>query len=42
MLREIAESIISGRRPDEEMARLYNISKLTLAGIVVQHQSGHI
>ncbi|MFL5336534.1 MAG: recombinase family protein [Geminicoccaceae bacterium] len=36
--REIAESVISGRKPGAEMARLYNISQPTVSRIVAQHR----
>lgn len=38
--REIAESVISGRRSGAEMARLYSISQPTVSRIVAQHRSG--
>ena len=36
--REIAESVISGRKTGAEMARLYNISQPTVSRIVAQHR----
>jgi DNA invertase Pin-like site-specific DNA recombinase len=36
--REIAESVITGRKSGAEMARLYNISQPTVSWIVVQHR----
>ncbi len=36
--REIAESVITGRKSGAEMARLYNISPPTLSRIVAQHR----
>ena len=36
--REIAESVITGRKSGADMARLYNISQPTVSRIVVQHQ----
>ena len=38
--REIAESVISGRKSGAEMARLYSISQPTVSRIVAQHRSG--
>ena len=38
--REIAESVISGRKSGAEMARLYNIGQPTVSRIVAQHRSG--
>jgi DNA invertase Pin-like site-specific DNA recombinase len=38
--REIAESVISGRKTGTEMARLYNISPPTVSRIVAAHRSG--
>jgi DNA invertase Pin-like site-specific DNA recombinase len=38
--REIAESVISGRRTGAEMARLYNISPPTVSCIVAAHRTG--
>jgi DNA invertase Pin-like site-specific DNA recombinase len=37
--REIAESVVSGRKSGAEMARLYNISQPTVSRIVAQHLS---
>jgi DNA invertase Pin-like site-specific DNA recombinase len=37
--REIAESVISGRKTGVEMARLYNISAPTVSCIVAQHRT---
>ena len=37
--REIAESVVSGRKSGAEMARLYNISQPTVSRIVAQHRS---
>ena len=36
--REIAESVITGRKTGAEMARLYNISQPTVSRIVAQHR----
>lgn len=36
--REIAESVLSGRKSGAEMARLYNISQPTVSRIVAQHR----
>jgi DNA invertase Pin-like site-specific DNA recombinase len=36
--REIAESIITGRKSGAEMARLYNVSQPTVSRIVAQHR----
>ena len=36
--REIAESVITGRKSGAEMARLYNISQPTVSWIVAQHR----
>ena len=36
--REIAESVIAGRKSGAEMARLYNISQPTVSRIVAQHR----
>ena len=36
--REIAESVITGRKSGTEMARLYNISQPTVSRIVAQHR----
>lgn len=38
--REIAESVISGRKTGAEMARLYNISPATASRIVAAHRTG--
>ncbi len=38
--REIAESVISGRKSGAEMARLYSISQPTVSRIVAQHRTG--
>ena len=38
--REIAESVISGRKTGAEMARLYNISAPTVSRIVAAHRAG--
>ena len=38
--REIAESVISGRKTGAEMARLYNISAPTVSRIVASHRTG--
>ena len=38
--REIAESVISGRKTGAEMARLYNISAPTVSRIVAAHRTG--
>jgi DNA invertase Pin-like site-specific DNA recombinase len=35
--REIAESVVSGRKSGAEMARLYNISQPTISRIVAEH-----
>jgi DNA invertase Pin-like site-specific DNA recombinase len=37
--KEIAESVISGRKSGAEMARLYNISAPTVSWIVAQHRT---
>ena len=37
--REIAESVISGRKTGAEMARLYNVSAPTVSRIVAQHRA---
>jgi DNA invertase Pin-like site-specific DNA recombinase len=37
--REIAESVISGRKTGAEMARLYNVSAPTVSRIVAQHRT---
>ena len=36
--REIAESVISGRKSGADMARLYNVSQPTVSRIVAQHR----
>jgi len=36
--REIAESVISGRKTGAEMARPYNVSQLTVSRIVAAHR----
>ena len=38
--REIAESVISGRKTGAEMARLYNVSPPTVSRIVAAHRAG--
>jgi len=38
--REIAESVVSGRKTGAEMARLYNISAPTVSRIVSAHRTG--
>src|SRR3984957_18310477 len=38
--REIAESVITGRKTGAEMARLYNVSAPTVSRIVAQHRTG--
>ena len=38
--REIAESVISGRKTGAEMARLYNVSAPTVSRIVSTHRTG--
>jgi DNA invertase Pin-like site-specific DNA recombinase len=38
--REIAESVISGRKTGAEMARLYNVSAPTVSRIVSAHRTG--
>jgi DNA invertase Pin-like site-specific DNA recombinase len=38
--REIAESVISGRKSGAEMARLYGVSQPTVSRIVAQHRIG--
>ena len=38
--REIAESVISGRKTGAEMARLYNVSPPTVSRIVAAHRTG--
>jgi DNA invertase Pin-like site-specific DNA recombinase len=37
--REIAESVIAGRKSGAEMARLYNVSAPTVSRIVAQHRT---
>ena len=37
--REIAESVITGRKFGAEMARLYNISQPTVSRIVAEHRA---
>ena len=37
--REIAESVITGRKSGEEMARLYNVSQPTVSRIVAAHRT---
>ena len=37
--REIAESVITGRKSGAEMARLYNVSQPTVSRIVAQHRT---
>lgn len=37
--REIAESVITGRKSGAEMARLYNVSQPTVSRIVAQHRA---
>ena len=39
--REIAESVVSGRKSGAEMARLYNISEPTVSRIVAHHRTEH-
>jgi hypothetical protein len=36
--REIAESVITGRKSGADMARLYNVSQPTVSRIVAQHR----
>ncbi|WP_165222074.1 recombinase family protein [Affinirhizobium pseudoryzae] len=38
--REIAESVLSGRKSGAEMARLYDISEPTVSRIVAEHRQG--
>jgi len=38
--REIAESVVSGRKTGAEMARLYNVSAPTVSRIVAAHRAG--
>jgi DNA invertase Pin-like site-specific DNA recombinase len=40
--REIAESVITGRKSGAEMARLYNISQPTVSRIVAQHRMANL
>jgi hypothetical protein len=40
--REIAESVITGRKSGAEMARLYNISQPTVSRIVAQHRMTNV
>jgi DNA invertase Pin-like site-specific DNA recombinase len=40
--REIAESVITGRKSGAEMARLYNISQPTVSRIVAQHRIANL
>ncbi|MGO8846773.1 MAG: transposase family protein [Methylocella sp.] len=37
--REIAESVISGRKSVADIARLYNVSQPTVSRIVAEHRS---
>jgi DNA invertase Pin-like site-specific DNA recombinase len=37
--REIAESVLAGRKSGAEMARLYSISQPTVSRIVAQHRT---
>jgi DNA invertase Pin-like site-specific DNA recombinase len=37
--REIAESVLSGRKSGAEMARLYNVSQPTVSRIVAEHRA---
>ncbi len=37
--REIAESVITGRKTGADMARLYNVSQPTASRIVAQHRN---
>ena len=37
--REIAESVVSGRKSGAEMARLYNISQPTVSRIVAEYRT---
>jgi DNA invertase Pin-like site-specific DNA recombinase len=39
--REIAESVVSGRKSGAEMARLYNVSEPTVSRIVAYHRTEH-
>jgi hypothetical protein len=36
--REIAESVLSGRKSAADMARLYNVSQPTVSRIIAQHR----
>jgi hypothetical protein len=36
--REIAESVVSGRKSGADMARLYGVSQPTVSRIVAQHR----
>jgi DNA invertase Pin-like site-specific DNA recombinase len=38
--REMAESVISGRKTGAEIARLYNVSAQTVSRIVVERRTG--
>jgi len=38
--REIAESVLSGRKSGADMARLYNVSQPTVSRIVAQYREG--
>lgn len=38
--REIAESVLSGRKSGADMARLYSVSQPTVSRIVTQHRTG--
>jgi DNA invertase Pin-like site-specific DNA recombinase len=38
--REIAESVVSGRKSGAEMARLYGVSQPTVSRIVAMHLAG--
>ena len=40
--REIAESVLTGRKSGADMARLYNVSQPTVSRIVAQHRSNSI
>jgi DNA invertase Pin-like site-specific DNA recombinase len=40
--REIAESVLTGRKSGADMARLYNVSQPTVSRIVAQHRSSSI
>ncbi len=39
--RDIAESVITGRKSGADMARLYNISQPTVSRIVAAHRIAH-